>query len=185
MPSARDRDVKRDIAIGNSAEHFICYILARAEIDAKTAEDKGKCPDYDIEASLNRRVFTIEAKYDIYEARSGNVAIEFYNPKSGRPSGIDATKADLWVHVLAKPMTAWAVHTDRLRQYVKENKPLRVVTCGGDDNASMYLYRREKIFTDIFERLDGLSPASLRELLENLLGGRSPGNRNSSCCGGS
>ena len=127
--------------------------------------------DFDLMALLNTKYFTVEVKYDMREARSRNVAIEFFNPKSGKPTGIDVTKADLWVHVLTNPLSAWVTNVGLLRRYIRDNDPLRIVECGGDENASFFLYKREKIFSDIFQQLDGLSPVSLWKLIKRMLNG--------------
>ena len=151
------------------AEEFIATVLKKAELDVKTNEDKDKLSFFDLEVTLSNRVFTIESKYDVYEAKSGNIAIEFFNPRSDKPTGIDATKADLWVHVLTNPTQAWVTKTGTLRRYIREIKPLRVIGCGGDSNASILLYERKKILPAIFHQLDGHTPADLKRLLTRLL----------------
>ena len=161
---------RTDNLTGKTAEGCISAMLEAAGIPVTPNEDATKYSDFDLEAVLNRRTFTLESKFDLYESRSGNIAIEFFNPKSGRPTGIDATKADLWVHVLTNPMTAWATNVASLRRYIREHDPARVVDCGGDANAAMLLYERKVIFKDIFIRLDDLSSASLRRTLLKLLG---------------
>lgn len=162
----------RDKQTGDTAEDYISSILEAAGIPTQRNDDRTKYSDYDLTGKLNKRPFTIESKYDLYESRSGNIAIEFFNPKSGRPTGIDATKADLWIHVLDKPMTVWATSVATLRRYIREHDPVKVVDCGGDANAAILLYKRQEIFKDIFHRLDGLKPIPLRTLLVKLLGPR-------------
>lgn len=119
--------------------------------------------EYDIEAKLVGRTFTIETKFDLYESLSGNIAIEFHNPKVGKPSGINATKADLWVHVVkdGTGYQAWVARVDKLKEYIRTHKPHRVIDRGGDNNASIYLYRRETLFPAVFRRIDDV-PASER-----------------------
>ncbi len=86
---------------------------------------------------------TLEIKNDEYSKKSGNIAIEYRNCKSDKPSGIEATKADIWCHIFNdKP---FIVRTDVLKQFIKDNKPIRIIKQGGDKNADMYLYKIEDI----------------------------------------
>ena len=160
----------KDLRKGHEAEDFILALLVQAGLPASSNDNRKTFSDFDLTAEINNRPFTIEAKYDLFEKKSGNIAIEFFNPKSNQPTGIDATKADLWVHVLDKPMSAWVTNVATLRRYIRTHDPVRVVERGGDSNASMLLYKREVIFADIFYQLDGLSPQSVRNLLLKLLG---------------
>lgn len=161
---------KKDLRTGHKAENYIMDVLAEAGLPAQANVDPKHFSDYDLQSVLNGRFFTLEAKYDKYENRSGNIAIEFFNPKTNRPTGIDATKADLWVHVLANPMSAWVTTVASLRRYIRDYDPIRVIERGGDDNSSMLLYDRETIFKDIFHRLDGRTPPVTKTLLSKLLG---------------
>jgi len=100
---------------------------------------------------------TAEVKNDLYERKSGNVAIEYYNPRSCKPSGIAATKSDVWVIVLAD-QSVWVASSKELLEYIKSKPCLRDIPIAGDGNASLKLYRREELFGELFSRLDGLPP---------------------------
>lgn len=122
---------------------------------------------WDVEAVLGR-TFTIEVKYDAMEARTGNVAIEHYNTRACKPSGISATTSDVWAIVLQSPTTVWLARTSDLRHYF-ETVAGREIACGGDGNAAMRLYPRHELFDAIFHRADELAPWDMCSLLLNLL----------------
>ena len=68
-------------------------------------------------------------------AGTGNICIEVES--YGKPSGLDNTEADLWVHNLIKDdelLVSMVFPTNKLREMVDEIKPRTVM--GGDHNAS-------------------------------------------------
>lgn len=155
----------RDLDAGNKAEIMVKDIMAKCGIDSVLS---GRNSAHDLEHTCPC-VFTSEVKYDLYAAKSGNIAIEYYNPKSNKPSGLSATKADLWFHAVTKPASVWVTTVQQLKEYTNTKPPHKIVDVGGDDNASMYLYRQDVIFDDIFKRVDNLSPDELRTLIHDLL----------------
>lgn len=160
---------KRDLGVGSIGESFIQSVFAKHNIATQVNTDRAKLSEYDIEIFFEEKSVMIEAKFDLYCARSGNIAIEFFNPKLGRPSGIGHTKADLWIHVISQPMSVWVTSVTKLKQFITSNKPHRVITCGGDDNSSMYLYKKDIIFDTIFKRIDECDTETFVKLLkENL-----------------
>ncbi|MBI5020549.1 MAG: hypothetical protein HZB59_03860 [Ignavibacteriales bacterium] len=58
----------------------------------------GDYPGYDI-ASLSEDK-RLEVKVETTPIRTGNVAIEFWNSSTNRPSGILATEANIWLHIV-------------------------------------------------------------------------------------
>lgn len=106
--------------------------------------------EYDIK-TLQPSCLTFEAKYDMYAKRSGNIAIEVWNTKKNTPSGLMATKADFWVHVLDEN-EIWVCKTSALRTIIDRNVPFRQVD-GGDDNSRMLLYNKEKILIPPFYQI--------------------------------
>jgi hypothetical protein len=86
---------------------------------------------------------TLEIKNDLYAAKSGNVAIEYYNPKSDKPSGIAITQSDVWCHIIGGEI--FVVKTQVLKHFVDTEAPKRVIKRAGDGNASLKLYTIEHI----------------------------------------
>lgn len=159
---------KRDLTVGQGGESFIQSIFSKHDILTSVNTSPG-LSEYDLELIFFSETVRIEAKFDLYCARSGNIAIEFYNPKTGKASGIDQTKAQIWVHVISSPMSAWMTSVEKLKDFIKNNKPHRVITCGGDDNSSMYLYKKDVIFEAIFKRIDNCDREEFFQILkENL-----------------
>jgi hypothetical protein len=156
---------RRDLALGNQGEAAVQKILQEGGI--RCAQTDGR--NYDLEAFLDEKTFKIEVKYDLYAARSGNIAIEFWNPKSGKASGVKATVADLWAHVITKPASVWVAKVDKLKTFVETVKPHKVIACGGDDNASLFLYRQDVICEQLFVRIDELKGNDVAESIRNIL----------------
>lgn len=165
-----NRKVQHDIKIGEAGEKLIISLLHKAKVKADKNEDKKKRSDFDIECGLPHggRTFTIESKYDLYASKSGNIAIEIYNPKTGKPSGLTITKADLWCHIVDNEIYCTTVA--QLKDFVDNNTPVKMVTAGGDDNATLLLFRIDDIIPQIFMRLDNLGKQELLDTLAEFLG---------------
>ena len=139
--------------MGGLAEEFVSGVCAAYGFEVRP--NLGEPADFDYELAYGQQKTTIEVKFDLYAERSGNIAIEFYNPKGGKPSGIERTKAVWWVHVLAKnhlPSEAYAIECGELRRLIREKPPPKIVPEAGDGNSSIYLYPRsflEKNFTSL------------------------------------
>lgn len=158
------------LAIGAFGERKIVEILDLAGISSKlnTSKKINELIQYDIECWLPcGHIFTIESKFDKMQKRTGNLAIEHFNTKKVKPSGISATTADLWAVVLADGVYLTSV--DWLRKYCEENKPKKEIHCGGDDNAALWLYNSDEILQRIFFRIDNLSRLDLVTIILTLL----------------
>ncbi len=141
---------------GEKAEDSVAKILSHYW-DIHKASDliKGRFYDWDLSAvqpGTGCEVFTVEVKYDEMQSETGNIAIEIYNTKLGKPSGLSATKADLWCHVLKG--STWITSVDKLKKFCEEVSPFKSLNLAGDENASILLYKTEDIL-EIFERIDG------------------------------
>jgi hypothetical protein len=103
--------------------------------------------EYDIYAThINTdKELTFEVKNDVMASRTGNVAVEFHNSKQDKPSGIDRTTALFWTHKLDADI--WIISVAKLREFLKKEIPHRIIIGGGDDNANLYLYKKD-IFQD-------------------------------------
>lgn len=153
-----------DLANGKAREKYIGEIISAAGFSYEENNDS----DYDLKfrASKRSKPFTVEVKFDKMSEKTGNIAIEYYNPKAGKDSGIASSKADIWVYVLPD-QSAWAVNLLELQCYVLENKPIKNVKLGGDKNASLYLYKKD-ILEILFVRLDNLSGDGLKSAIKKL-----------------
>lgn len=159
----KKRNIVRDLSIGEVGEQQVLKLLNEAGIQSSKYQSKGKFSDYDLESTFKKLSFTTEVKYDIYAAKSGNIAVEMFNPKSGKPSGLTATKADLWAHVTTEVHIA---NVDRFKQWIEDNNPDRVITAGGDGNATLYLYTVDFILQEpLFYRIDHLNEDERRDII--------------------
>ena len=132
---------KRDLQVGKAGES-----LARKKMESlgiKTADADGREADFYIVID-NYKKFSCEVKYDLYAEKSGNLAIEYFNTKICKPSGIDSTLCHFWIHVLS-PDEVYFSTVENLKKFVKSTKPFRDITSGGDQNSAMFLYRKETI----------------------------------------
>ena len=111
-------------------------------------------------------VFTVEVKYDEMQGKTGNIAIEIYNSKSGKPSGLTATKATLWCHVLKD--STWITSVEKLKEFCEDTPPFKSFNSVGDGNASILLYKTEDILK-IFERIDECHKTQLQSKINSLL----------------
>lgn len=134
---------------GKSAEKFVLDTLRGLGYDAKENSGKDKLSEYDI--SINDVHF--EVKYDLKYADTKNVAIEMFNPKKNKPSGLNITKSKYWVIVLGGDDIPFITETSTLKKYVEDNKPLRVVE-SYEKNSICYLYKWEDI-RPIFRQFPG------------------------------
>jgi len=160
----------RDKIKGENAEDSVANILS-SYWDVHKASDlqSGAFSDWDLSAAqigTGYEVFTVEVKYDEMQAKTGNVAIEIYNPKSGNPSGLTATKANLWCQVLKD--SAWITSVKALRKFCKETPPFKMFSSAGDGNAAILLYKTEDIL-EIFERIDECQKEKIFKKINSLL----------------
>jgi len=155
---------------GDTAEASVAEMLSSFWRVSKSSDlHKGAFTDWDLSAAdivSGVEVFTVEVKYDEMQSKTGNIAIEIYNSKSGKPSGLTATKANLWCHVLKD--SAWIASVETLKKFCEENTPFKSFNFVGDGNASILLYKTEDILK-IFERIDECSKQSLRKKIDFLL----------------
>ena len=155
---------------GENEEDSVAKILS-CHWDVHKASDleTGAFSDWDLSVAqlgTGCEIFTVEVKYDEMQHLTGNIAIEFYNCKSNKPSGLSATKADLWCHVLKE--STWMTSVKKLKDFCENKKPFRTITGGGDGNASIFLYNTKDIIK-IFERVDNCSKEQLMKKIESLL----------------
>ena len=104
---------------------------------------------------------------------TGNLAIEYWNSKQDSASGLSVTKATLWIHIIkdGEHMTIWAINTESLRQFVKDNKPFKKMERVGDRNSNIYLYKLDDILPQ-FTRLDNTDVKTVQKNIKTLIGGK-------------
>ncbi len=150
-----------DLKIGKEGEEAVVKILESKGLPAQIS--KGKFLYYDINCYKDN--FTLEVKNDIYAKKSGNIAIEVLNSKSNTASGLTATKANLWVHIACDVI--YVANTEMLREYVNKNSPLKYIDAGGDDNATLLIYKMDNILQEpLFFQLAQLTKKEIKKLCQ-------------------
>lgn len=149
---------------GRIAEELVIKLFKKHKI--KITEDKSDFITHDMKFEFNNVTYGIEVKFDMMQSKTKNIAIEYFNTKKNKESGINATTSDLWCVVLQNPYTIWLTSTKLLKQYTKDNSPLRLVD-GGDNNSSMMLYKSDKILDAIFKRIDEVKKKEFLEILND------------------
>ena len=160
------------MSIGDIAEQRIIDIFTPISTKVEKNIDRATRSHYDIEVVWTMidggaMVFTIEVKNDVYALKSGNIAVEMYNPKSAKESGLTATKADLWVFMVGDEL--WIANTQKLKEHVDKNKPFRIIDSGGDNNAYIYLYKKDILFPVVFHQINGLTSEQLEKKIREIL----------------
>ena len=155
---------------GENAEDSVANILS-CRWDVHKASDlmSGAFSDWDLsaaQAGTGYEVFTVEVKYDEMQAKTGNIAIEIYNPRSAKPSGLTATKATLWCHVLQDSI--WITSVNKLKRFCEDTPAFKSFNSVGDGNASILLYKTKDILS-IFKRIDGCSKEEISQAIESFL----------------
>lgn len=87
--------------------------------------------DIDLIATNNLTGYTanIEVKYDSKINQTGNLYIEYYNPRSKDNKGwINFTKSDLIYYVDATNNKAYVIDTANIRQYINNNANIKTAT---------------------------------------------------------
>lgn len=134
--------ILNDLSIGDKGEQLVKQTLENLGFECEFNKDKKIRQDYDL---LIKPDITVEIKNDIYSKRSGNVAIEYFNSKSKKPSGIAATKAQFWCHIISE--IPYICTVDSLKNFIATEKPKRTLTNVGDGNADILLFSIEHIVT--------------------------------------
>ena len=153
----------KSLRVGNEAELEVIAYLNSIGCVANKNVDKAKLIEYDIEVFQNPSdnfssaippSVTMEIKNDEMSKKTGNIALEYYNSKSCKPSGITATKADIWVHKINGEL--WIIRVSELINFTKTEKPVKMISGGGDNNADLLIYRIET-FTNVARRLSEIT----------------------------
>jgi len=139
------------LEVGKQGE-FIIQNLFKSQNIISTVVNR---PDYDLLIQFKRKKIKAEVKYDVYANKSGRIAIEVYNSRLNKPSGIFATTAHVWFIVLSKK-EIYMVPTRKLIHFVAytaSSEPLWLYTDCGDGNADIMLYTKT-LFNTISTRVN-------------------------------
>lgn len=173
MVAPRRSNFLKDKAEGDRGEDLVLSLLEAYGLKAgkNPAETKAGKTQYDLWVDLPHGRVTAEVKSDLREAKSGNVAVEYYNPRSNKPSGLSATVAELWIFCLADG-SVWICRTSDLRRHHLKGPGgegyVRDLPRCGDGNSSSTLFRRTLLFDVWFFQLDHLEAVEAVSLLEVL-----------------
>ncbi len=157
----------KSLHIGKKAEVSLMQKLEDCGWSCEKSE--GKESKWDVKAKNPHNIpLLFEVKYDIKSQITGNLAIEYYNPKSKVLSGISITSSDIWCFAINcdEILELWLCSIIDLKDYIGRNKPFKTVEVAGDNNASLYLYKKDKLLGDIFYRADNAECNDLKSYLK-------------------
>ena len=101
---------------------------------------------YDIHViSPGGPAFSVEVKWDKRAAKTGNLYFEIENTRRNEPSGIAATRADIWCHVIGQGDEALLASVERMRHLLTKKRFKKVTTRGEDSNSRGLLVPLERI----------------------------------------
>ena len=125
---------ERCAAIGKKYERITTQIFENTRFEIM----EGYFPDYDV-ALYNDGQETVyfECKSDSFAVRTNALAIEF--EYDGRPSGIQTTKADFWIHYLQGSNRYYLIPTEYLRQVLSDGKWSNTVRGGDGRRSRLYI----------------------------------------------
>ena len=98
---------------------------------------------------------TCEIKTERKHAQTRNICLEYWNPRSDKPSGVSASQSHLWVTVLTD--SVWCVHTDALKQFVSTLAPgdgVRRLERIGDGNSNAFIVPDRLLLGPLYFRLE-------------------------------
>jgi len=138
---------------GNKGEKIVVEIMTKKGFKCEKSDGK-------LYHDLTLNDDFIEVKFDKMSKKTGNIAIEYWNSKQDKPSGITATMAKFWAHIVfdkgTDNMKVYMTEVSKLRTWIVKHAPFKKIKGGGDDNADLLIYKMEDIFgdKDLFERID-------------------------------
>ena len=139
-------------------EEEVSNLLRRFGFEVFSNDDKKTNKFYDFSAHSETLSFTSEVKFDKKATETKRLAIEVFNARLNRPSGLMATHADCWIQVLDKPREIWIAKTSDLRLWVDQNlKHASTFRYGGDKNAYLLCFYKDMILPSVFMRLDTIA----------------------------
>lgn len=166
--------MQKDLIRGKKGEQLIIELFEKNGHLAKSNDNKDLRSFYDIEFSLLDKTYhiffegSIEVKNDEYAKKSGNIAIEYYNSKSQKASGITVTRSDIWAQIAVDQV--WFANVKQLRKFIAVNEPHRTIYGGGDKNADLLLFKIDSLFNNsLFMRVDQLTNDEFTNTIKKLI----------------
>jgi hypothetical protein len=142
----------KDLEVGKNGQQI--FIDKLNEIENIKDISTNNTKTFDVSCNYNNKIYTFEIKFDLMASKTGNIAIEYFNPKTNKPSGIMATEALFWVCILKDPFEIYISRTSILKNFLDKFEPCRIINCGGDKNSAMMLYKKERILTECFTKIN-------------------------------
>jgi len=160
----------KSFSIGLHGENLVKQIFVSHGYGCWNNNEQAKLKDYDLIVVRDDFEKTVEVKLDAKSFFTGNIAIEFYNSVKCETSGIDATKADFWAHVVQEQdgYKVFITTVESLKYYLNTYKPFKMLADVGDGNACIYLYKKEDILPVAFYNITDLTTKEFDELIHEL-----------------
>jgi hypothetical protein len=139
-----------DLAFGQSGEERVLALFSSFGFLCGRCDGKS----HDLWVEVNGERLTCEVKTERKFSVTGNIAVEHWNPRQNKPSGISASQSDLWVTVLADSI--WMVPTLTLRQFVDNLRigpGVRHLKRVGDGNADCWIIRGDLLLGPVYREL--------------------------------
>ena len=127
---------KRDIQFQAPVELMIGEWLASKMDGLLAPKTKGRDSKKDI--TVYRPVH-YELKCDYAADKTGNVFFEVFNPYRNEPSGLNATKANWWIHYIPSKAFCLMFQPKRMLRHLEENCSASFVSRVGDKNSDGYI----------------------------------------------
>lgn len=135
----------------------------------KITADFSNTRQYDVDVTLRDRVIKFEVKNDVMGVKTGNIAIEYYNSNSNKPSGILSTPADVWCHILGTQI--WIINITHFKTLIHSKMvDYRILTKVGDGNADIMLFKSSIILSETYKfyRIDDKCTKEVKSILKNI-----------------
>ncbi len=161
----KDSTMLKELDKGKEGESLLTDLLTKAGYICEPSPRA--TVGYDILCKLCPKEFKVEVKYDVMASKTGNVALEYWNSKSNKASGITATTAHLWCYVIGAEKEVWLTHVDKLKMFMQSAKPVKIIYKGGNKNSDMLIYNKDE-FCKTFDRIDLLQPIELFRVVQCL-----------------
>jgi len=148
-----DKEFQITLAKGHEKEDALVATLNSLNyVRTYTSQSLGKVSGWDISTSQCDACpdFTIETKYDMMAAKTGNVAVEIESrDNSGKiiPSGLSATTADIWAFAFSDLPHFYYLPVSELNQFLSEKNYHKIIWGGYKHLSHIMLIKRDVFLT--------------------------------------